>query len=95
MEGYIEIRNQGNNIIASDSITGKDLFRANINSGKITSIREVNFEDITGTKDFVNTCTITDKKIGLFKLNSYTPDNHENGVCYWLATLGYGQIVLI
>ena len=85
--GYIEIKNGQTTVVASDTTTGKDLFRANIASGTITGIRSVNLEDITGKND-ASVLSIAEEKLGLFKLQQYTPDIH-NTTNYWLASPYY------
>ena len=83
--GYIAISNNGTAVTASNTTTGNDLFKASVASGTVT-VRSVNLKDINNiTTDSPNIITTSnDKKVGLFKLNDYTPDVHSSGY-YWLA----------
>lgn len=78
--GFISIKNSGNSIVAKNSTTGASLFNVSkLNSGKVTNIRSVTSEDIKDvSSDIVPTITdATDKRPGLFKLSSYTLDEHN------------------
>ena len=80
--GFISIKNFGNVIVANNSITGASLFNvSNLNSGRVTNIRSVTSEDIKDvSSDIVPKITdATDKRPGLFKLSSYTLDEHNMG----------------
>lgn len=86
--GYISISNNGTAVTASNTTTGNDLFKASVASGKV-SLRSVNLKDIKNitTESYEDITTANDKKVGLFKLNDYTPDVHNSGF-YWLASPG-------
>ena len=78
--GFISIKNSGNAIVAKNSTTGASLFNVSkLNSGKVTNIRLVTSEDITDvSSDIAPRITdATDKRPGLFKLSSYTLDEHN------------------
>ena len=78
--GFISIKNSGNVIVAKNSTTGASLFNVSkLNSGRVTNIRSVTSEDIKDvSSDIVPSITDdTDKRPGLFKLSSYTLDEHN------------------
>ncbi len=87
--GYIEIKNAGEIVEATDSTTGEDLFRTNIASGTVKDIRSINLEDIIGKNPSSDKLQInTEKSKGLFILQNYTPDPHSSSN-YWLASPFY------
>ena len=86
--GYIEIKNKGNVVQATDDTTGEDLFKTNIASGIVKDIRSITLKDIIKKDPTSSTDIITEEKQGLFILQNYTPDPHNNSN-YWLASPFY------
>ena len=82
--GYVAISNSGSAVTATNSTTGANLFRvSSLASGSVSGIRSVSLADLTGKT--TSDTSFTDKRTGLFTLQNYTPDKHNNGY-YWLAS---------
>ena len=77
---FDKINNQGNEIIAGDTITGNTLFNA---SNKVTDIRSVCLADLTGSNG--SETTYTEPRTGLFNLSLYTPESGRS-TPYYLAS---------
>lgn len=95
---FLSVKNGDTVITAADTTTGKDLFKvSNLPSGTVSEIRSVTLGDIRkddSSTDISPIISNTEQKIGLFKLDLYTPDIHNKGD-YLLASPNpsvYGQI---